>query len=306
MFDLIIIGGGPSGMTCAIYAHRAGRSVLILEKGMIGGQVALTTNIENYPSYKKINGADLALSMFDQVSNLQIETKFEEVISCDLKGDVKVIKTPKNTYEAKAVYIATGASSRLLNIDNEKKYIGKGISYCATCDGSLYKNKDVAVVGGGNASFEDCLYLCNVAHKVYLIHRRDEFRGDKITLDKLNKLKDEGKIEFIQSSVVNSLIGDGTLSQIEVLNNKTEEKKQIDISALFVAIGRKPDTEIYDGLKLNEKGYIIVNSKKETNISGVYAGGDVSTTQLRQIITACSDGAIASSSINEYLSDLNK
>ena len=191
MYDCIIIGCGPSGMTCALYLKRSGKKVLILERSMPGGQMVITTNVENYPGFSHIDGASLATSMFEQITSIGVEVIFEDVIACDLKGKVKRVKTDKNQYESKCVYIATGATSRLLNVEGEKRLTSKGVSYCATCDGALYKEKVVAVVGGGNTSLEDCLYLSNVAKKIYLIHRRDEFRGDEILVKRIKELREQ-------------------------------------------------------------------------------------------------------------------
>lgn len=304
MYDCIIIGCGPSGMTCALYLKRAGKSVLVLEKSMIGGQIALTKSVENYPSIKQIDGVNLAMQMYDQITSLGVEVRFEEVTKCNLSEKIKTVSTLKNTYQAKTVFIGTGAYTKPLNVDGEKMYIGKGVSYCATCDGALFKNKEVAIVGGGNTSLEDCIYLADIAQKVYLIHRRDEFRGDNISVEKIKKLAQSGKVEMLLSSEVVGILGQQKLNQIVVKNKKTNVLNNINIDALFIAIGRKPDTEIFEGINLDDKGYIIADEKMRTNIQGVFAGGDVRNTPLRQIVTACSDGAIASMSINEYLSDI--
>lgn len=306
MYDCIIIGAGPAGMTCALYLNRAGKKVLVIERSMPGGQMALTTNIENYPGFNKVDGADLATDMYNQLINKNIEVVFEEVVSCELKSEIKEITTNKNVYQSKTVFIATGASARPLNLKNEKMFIGKGVSYCATCDGALFKGKNVAVVGGGNSSLEETLYLSDIAKKVYLIHRREEFRGDVHSVNKiLDIAKSSNKIELVLSSEVLGINGDDSLKSITVANNKLNKEIQIDISALFVAIGRKPDTEIFKELNLDQSGYIIANENMQTDIAGVYAGGDVRNTKLRQIITACSDGAIAASNISAYIS-LNK
>ncbi len=304
MYDCIIIGCGPSGMTCALYLKRAGKSVLIIERSMPGGQMVLTHNIQNYPGIEQIDGATLSNKMFEQITNMGVDVVFEDVISCSLTGKVKVVNTDKNSYQGKTVYIATGASSRLLGIEGEKKFTSKGVSYCATCDGALYKDCVVAVVGGGNTSLEDCLYLANIAKKVYLIHRRDEFRGDKILVDRLKQFEKSGKLELILNSQVVAISGDEKVRSINILNKLNNKISSIEVDALFVAIGREPDTDVFDGVKLNSSKYIEVDEKKHTNIEGVFAGGDVSDTNLRQIVTACSDGAIASTSITSYLSKL--
>ena len=188
MYDCIIIGGGPCGLTAALYLRRANKSVLVLEKYMPGGQMAQTTEIENYPGEIKIDGFDLTQKMVNQCNNLGVEFKYEEVVACELLGEVKNVKTHHGEYQARTIIICTGAYARPLNVENEKKYIGKGLSYCATCDGNFFKNKTVVVVGGGNTGLEDCLYLSGVANKVYLVHRRDRFRGDEITVDKIKQL----------------------------------------------------------------------------------------------------------------------
>ena len=301
MYDSIIIGGGPCGLTAALYLRRANKSVLVLEKYMPGGQMAQTTDIENYPGEIKIDGFDLTQKMVNQCNNLGVEFKYEEVVSCELLGDVKNIKTHQAEYQSRTVIICTGAYARPLEVENEKKYIGKGLSYCATCDGNFFKNKTVAVVGGGNTGLEDCLYLSGVANKVYLIHRRDKFRGDDITVNKIFALEKAGKIELVLNCVIESIQGTQTLENINVKDLVTGEVKQLKTDGLFVAIGRKPDTGFLQGIKVDNAGYIITDEKMSTNIAGVYAGGDVRNTPFRQIVTACSDGAIASVSVLNYL-----
>lgn len=304
MFDVIIIGCGPSGMTCAIYALRAGKSVLMLEKYMPGGQMALTSNIQNYPGLVDADGANLAINMFNQATGLGMQTKFEEVVSCDFSSTVKKVKTTQGEYCAYAVYIATGATARPLDVENEKKFINKGVSYCATCDGALYKGKAVAVVGGGNTAFEDVLYLSNLASKIYLIHRRDEFRGDKLTLQKIQKLSN---VEILTNNIVVGLNGKDKLNKIEIKNVQTNIVQTIDVDAVFVAVGRKPDIGfLSDSLKLDKSGYIITDNDMQTNISGVFAGGDIRNTNLRQIVSACADGAVAGAKISMYVNSINK
>ncbi len=304
MYDVVIIGAGPSGLTCALYCYRAGKKVLVLEKGFVGGQMTLTTKIENFPSIQKIDGVSLAMQMYQQVSALGVEFRFEEVVSCNLQNKIKVVKTNVASYETKCVYICTGASSKQLNAVGEKQFIGRGVSYCATCDGALFKNQDVAIVGGGNTSLEDCIYLSNLANKIYLIHRRDEFRGDEILVKRIKELAELKKIELVLSSEVVEIKGDNKVSEIVIKDKKTNKLKSLKVNALFVAVGRKPDTEIFEGVEISENGYIVTNEKMQTNINGVFAGGDVRNTTLRQIITACSDGAVASVSINEYLANV--
>ena len=303
MYDIIIIGGGPAGLTASIYALRAKKSVLLIERYAPGGQVAQTGKIENYPGFKSIDGLELSNLMFEQASDLGLETIYTDVIKYDLLGKVKKVETYDGTFECKAVVLALGAVARQLDVENEKKFIGKGISYCATCDGNFFKDKNVAVVGGGNTSFEDCLYLADIVNKIYLIHRRDEFRGDKHTLLKLKEFEKVGKIEFVLNSVVKALNGEDKLTSVVVENKIDKTLREIPVDGLFVAIGRRPDTSlIQDIITLDENGYIITDENMRTNIDGVYAVGDVRQKRLRQIVTACSDGAISAVDIIDYIS----
>ena len=303
MYDIIIIGGGPAGLTASIYAMRAKKSVLLIERYAPGGQVAQTGKIENYPGFKSIDGLELSNLMFEQASDLGLETIYTDVIKYDLLGKVKKVETYDGTFECKAVVLALGAVARQLDVENEKKFIGKGISYCATCDGNFFKDKNVAVVGGGNTSFEDCLYLADIVNKIYLIHRRDEFRGDKHTLLKLKEFEKVGKIEFVLNSVVKALNGEDKLISVVVENKIDKTLREIPVDGLFVAIGRRPDTSlIQDVITLDENGYIITDENMRTNIDGVYAVGDVRQKRLRQIVTACSDGAISAVDIIDYIS----
>lgn len=303
LYDVLIIGGGPAGLTAAIYSRRAGKNVLIIERTVPGGQVALTNTVENYPGIKKTDGVTLATKMFEHATSLKTEFVFSDVLDFDLNNKIKKVVTHEGTFEGKCIILCLGASAKQLNLDNEKKFMGKGISYCATCDGALYKNKIVAIVGGGNTSLEDSLYLSGLAKKVYLIHRRDKFKGDKILIEQLEKEsnKENSNIEVLLNSHVTKLEGNEKISTINVENCETKETKNLQVDGLFIAIGRKPDTDLLEGIELDKNGYIITNEKMETNIPGVYAAGDVRQKQLRQIITACSDGAVASVNTNEYI-----
>lgn len=303
MYDVLIIGGGPAGLTAAIYALRAKKSCLMIERFAPGGQVSLTSKIENYPGYKSIDGFGLSSLMFEQASKLGLEVVYSDVLEFDIEKEIKKVRTHEGVFEGRAIILCLGACARTLDVENEKRFLGRGLSYCATCDGNFYKDKVVAVVGGGNTSFEDCVYLSNLAKKIYLIHRRDEFRGDKTTLDKLKEFEKEGKIEFVLNSVVKEIKGEDKLSSIVVENKFDKNYREIFVDGLFVAIGRKPDTSLLNGVvDLDENGYIITDDNMRTNIPGVYAAGDVRKKRLRQIVTACSDGAIASTDIVEYLS----
>jgi len=298
MYDIIIIGGGPAGLTAGIYAAEANKKVLILEKMWAGGQTANINNITNYPGFESVNGYELTQKMKNQAKNAGAEFKKEEVVWCDLLHETKIVKTHKNEYSSKCVIIASGAYAKSLDLKNEKEFLGKGVSYCATCDGNFFKDKVVAVVGGGNSSMDDCVYLSNLASKIYLIHRREVFTASEKLLNKV-KVLEENKIQKITNSVVTELVGKEKLEKIKVLNKITNQEDYLNVDGLFVAIGRKPDTDIFLGqVELDGNGFIKTNQNMETNIPNVYAVGDVRVTPLRQIVTACSDGAVA---VNAFL-----
>lgn len=303
MYDVIIIGGGPAGLTAGIYSCRAGLKTLIIERLMPGGQVGLTSKVENYPGFISIDGVELAMKMHEHATSVGCEFEFGEVISLDINGKIKTIKTHTKEYQSKTVLLCLGASAKQLNVKGEKSFLGKGLSYCATCDGSLYKDKTVAIVGGGNTSLEDCIYLSGIVKKVYLIHRRDTFRGQETLVKTLNATNlANNNIQQVLNSRVTEIIGKDKIEGIEIENLVNNQTEKIDIDGLFVAIGRKPDTEIISNIvNLDENGYIITDEKMKTNIDGVFACGDVRQKKLRQIVTACSDGAIAGISAFEYI-----
>ena len=287
MYDIIIVGGGPAGMTAAIYARRANKKVLVFEGKACGGQILNATEVDNYPGFESISGYDLSQNMYNQALKLGAEFKFEMVKK--ITKDKKVI-TDNSEYEAKAIILATGAENRRLNIVEEADYIGRGISYCATCDGNFFKGKDVAVVGGGNTALEDALYLANLCNKVYLIHRRDQFRGEDKYVEQI-KLNDN--IELILNSQVVDLIGEDRLTQVTVKNND-ETTRTIDVSGLFIAVGQQPRNEMFaDVVEIDEKGYIKAHDEVYTNVEGIYVAGDTRNKVLKQLTTAVSDGSLA-------------
>lgn len=294
IFDVIIIGGGPAGMTAGIYAARAGAKVLLIEKAGVGGQVAITSSIANYPGFKQVDGFELSQSMWEQASSLGVETVFAQVESLVLDDKIKEVTASGVTYKAYSVILSMGAYSRGLGVEGEKNFVGRGISYCAVCDGAFYRGKTVAVVGGGNTALGDVMYLAPIVGKVYLIHRRQEFRADKAVVDDVLSLqKTQGNIEFKLDCVTESVSGEGKVENITLRNVKTNALETLPVDGIFVAIGRNPNTEMLDG-KINLiDGYIDVNAQMETNIAGVYAAGDIVNKTLRQIATAVSDGAIA-------------
>ena len=287
MYDIIIVGAGPAGLTAALYALRANKKVLILESKSYGGQIINAAKIENYPGIAEVSGFDYATTLYNQVKNLGAEFKFETVIR--IEEDKSVI-TKANTYQAKAIILATGSENRKLNLPNEDKFIGRGVSYCATCDGNFYRNKTVAVIGGGNTALEDAIYLSNLVEKLYLIHRRDEFRGEEKLVD---ELKTKENVEIIFNSNVVSLNGDKKLDSIVVEDN-SGNKKELNVDGLFIAIGREPKNSIFANIiDLDENGYIKYTGDVYTNVTGIYVAGDAKVKELRQLTTAVSDGAIA-------------
>lgn len=287
MYDIIIVGAGPAGMTAALYALRANKKVLVLEAKTYGGQIIKANKVENYPGIESISGVDFATNLYNQVKKLGGEVKFETVIRIT---DKKEVITSKNTYQAKAVILATGADNRKLNIEHEQEFVGKGISYCATCDGNFFKNKVVAVIGGGNTALEDAVYLADIASKVYLIHRRDSFKAEDRYV---SEAREKDNIEFIYNSTVSELIGNDSLEAISIVNTNNETRK-IEVDGIFIAVGQEPKNEIFaDIIELNQYGYIVSSDGVHTNKEGIYVAGDCRVKTLRQLTTAVSDGSIA-------------
>lgn len=286
-YDSIIIGMGVAGISAAIYAKRAGNNVLILEKERPGGILNIIDNIENYPGILKISGPDLSYQLFEQINALKIPYKMEEVIEITLKDETKIVKTKNETYECQNILIATGRSPILLGLPKEEELIGKGISTCALCDGTLYKGKDVAVLGGGNSALQEALYLSKIVKKLYLIHRRDEFRAES---DLIEKIKKEENIEIIYNSQITNYIEEnGKLSAIEL-----NQEKELKVDGLFIYIGYAPKTDFAKSLDItNPVGYIEVDENYETKVPGIYAAGDIIIKKVYQIVTAAAEGATA-------------
>lgn len=300
MHDIIIIGAGPAGITAAIYALRAGVSVTIFDRNLYGGQAAITAQIENYPAIKSITGAMFAQKLYQQAIDLNANILFEEVTSVDFSDAFQTITTNKNTYTAKTVIVATGVKRRELNCEGEKEFAGKGVSYCATCDGAFFRNKNVVVVGGGNTALEDALFLSNQCQSVTLIHRRDTFRAEKHLVD---AVLSRDNITILYDSNVKNIKGNHVVNAIDVYHTKQNQITTIETDGIFIAIGYEPDNEIVSHyLNVNTEGYIVSNEYCHTNIEGVFVAGDTRTKPLRQIITACADGAVAGVSAVSYIS----
>ena len=300
IYDMIIIGGGPAGYTTALYGARAGLSTLIMEKMAVGGQMALTDKIDNYPGFEDgIEGFSLGEKMKNEAERSGARTVFATVLSADLKSDPKVIKTSDDIFYGRTVVIATGAEPRELGVAMEKELVGRGVSYCATCDGMFFKGKTVVVVGGGNTAAADILLLSRVASKVFVVHRRDTLRASKIYHETLMKAEN---VEFCWDSQVTGILSDDKVTGVRIKNINTGDERNLSCDGIFVAIGRKPASELAAGqLDLDERGYIIADESTTTNIPGVFAAGDVRTKVLRQVITAASDGAMAARYAEEYL-----
>ena len=301
LYDIIIIGAGPAGLTSAIYAKRANKNVLVLEAKNYGGQIINTLDIDNYPANEHISGFDFATNLYNQAKNLGATIAFEKVVDINDFGKEKEVITTKNTYKTKTIIIATGSENRKLGLPNEDEFVSKGISYCATCDGAFYKKKVVAVVGGGNTALEDALYLSNLASKVYLIHRRDEFRAEESTV---NLLKEKDNVEFIFNSNVTRLNTKDKLESIEVTNNDGN-KKTLEVDGLFIAVGRIPENQNFAKIiNLDASGYIIASENCHTNIDGIFVAGDNRVKEVRQLVTATSDGAIAAIEAIKYINNI--
>ncbi|RKW31727.1 MAG: thioredoxin-disulfide reductase [Lachnoanaerobaculum sp.] len=298
-YDIVIVGAGTAGLSAAIYAVRAGKSVIVLEATTHGGQIVNTPEVENYPGIKKISGFEFANNLYEQAKSLGAEVVYEKVIGIEVNGEEKIVHTAKEDYQAKAVILATGAKNRPLGLEHEKEWIGAGISYCATCDGMFYRGKDVAVAGGGNTALEDAIFLTNYCRKVYLIHRRDAFRGEEKLLQ---TLKEKPNVEFVLNANITRLIGEDGVDGVEVEDKNTHEKRVLDVMGLFVAIGQMPEnSEFINVVDLDKGGYIEAKEDCKTKTKGIFTAGDCRTKKVRQLATAASDGAIAALAACEYI-----
>lgn len=302
VYDMIVIGGGPGGYSAAIYAARAGLNTLVLEKLSAGGQMALTSQVDNYPGFAQgVDGFELGQQMQSGAERFGAKTVLAEVLSVQLDGDVKTVQTSEGDYYGKTVVLSTGANPRLLGIPMEKELTGKGVNYCAHCDGMFYRNKTVVVVGGGNTAAADALHLSRLCKKVYLVHRRDALRATKIYHAPLMNAQN---VEFLWNSTVTQLHHGEKLTGVRIQNVQTGEEADIACDGIFVSIGRSPATALVKGqVELDEAGYVIADESTRTNLTGVFAVGDIRTKALRQIVTAAADGAMAAHYADEYLAE---
>ncbi|AZA21297.1 thioredoxin-disulfide reductase [Lactobacillus helveticus] len=302
-YDLVVIGAGPGGMTAAMYGARANLKVAMIDRGVYGGQMNNTAEVENYPGFPSIMGPDLGEKMYKSATKQGVEFVYGDVQKIELDGQKRIVKMDPEDITAKAVIIATGSTNRKLGIPGEEEYSGRGVSYCAVCDGAFFKDENVAVVGGGDSAISEGLYLANLAKDVDVIHRRDQLRAERVLQTRAFK---NPKMEFTWDSVPVEIVGDeNKVTGVKVHNKKTDEDKVIDASGVFIYIGNVPNSEPFKELKItDDQGWIITNDQMETTVPGIYAVGDVRQKKLRQIVTAVGDGGIAGQNAFEYISEL--
>lgn len=300
VYDIGIIGGGTAGMTAAVYGQRAGKRTIMIEGMNYGGQITVSPKVENYPGIASVSGAEFSMNLLDQAMGLGAETELEQVTGIHEEGGLKVIETEGKEYPCRTVIIATGVSHRHLGLEKEEKLMGAGVSYCATCDGAFFKGKDVAVIGGGNTALQDADFLSNYCNKVYLVHRRDEFRGEAGLVEPLKK---KDNVEFVLSATVKDIVGENVVEGLVINNKKTGEDFQISVSGVFVAIGQVPDNQAFSGLvDLDETGFVAASEDCMTSRPGIFAAGDCRTKEVRQLTTAAADGAVAALAACKYIS----
>jgi len=306
MYDLIIIGGGPAGLTAGVYAVRSGLDTLVLERSEIGGQIALADIVENYPGLPSISGVELMEKYRSHAQGVGVKTKITDVLSIRSEGAKKIVSTDSGELESRAIIIATGANPKHLNVPGEREYVSKGVSYCALCDGPFFRNKTVAVIGGGNSAITDALLLSRIARKVYIVHRRDRLRATKILQDRAFTTSN---IEFIFNSCVTEIVGSrGEIRRVEKIilkNLKSEEISELAADGVFIYVGIHPNTEIVN-VEKDQEGFIKTSPSLETSEKGIYAAGDCRDTNIWQLVAAVRDGALAAIAANEYLESLNE
>ena len=298
-YDIIIIGAGPAGLSAAVYAKRAGFTTLVLDKSPVsGGQVLSTYEVDNYLGIPGVTGMELGEKFKNHAVSAGAEFVCAQVLSIDAEGETKVVHTDKEDYEASAVIFAVGAHHAKLGVKGEEELTGMGVSYCATCDGAFFKNRKVAVVGGGDVAIEDAIFLARGCEKVYVIHRRDTFRAAHSLVDRAREMPN---IEFIIDTTVTEICGEDMVEKLVLSNVKTKEQKELEVNGIFIAVGIVPDTELLQGVvRMDEKGYIISDELGNTSVSGIFAAGDCKKKRLRQIITAVADGANAVTGVEDY------
>lgn len=298
MTDIIIIGAGPAGLTAAIYAARAGMSVTVFDKNAYGGQIALTSQVDNYPGLQGIDGVEFATNLYSHAVAMGAEVRFEEVQAVELDGEVKKLTASGKVYEGRSVILANGAARRRIGAPGEAQFLGKGVSFCATCDAAFFRGQDVAIIGGGDTALDDALFLSNNCRKVYLVHRREEFRGEKF---KQKAVRSRENIELVLNATVKAIEGVETVHQCVL--NTPEGERRLEVSGVFVAVGLVPETSLYKGLvPTSPEGYVLAGEDCALPVAGVWAAGDIRQKPLRQIVTAAADGAVAAVAAAEYCS----
>ncbi|MCB5258388.1 MAG: thioredoxin-disulfide reductase [Candidatus Cloacimonetes bacterium] len=302
LYDVMIIGSGPAGLSAGIYAARSGLKTVILERAIVGGQITSAHQVENYPGFPEaIEGFELTERMRQQAERFQAQFLDEEVTAIGMEGLCKIVETRENKYRTKALIVCTGASPRRLNVPGEERFMGRGVSYCATCDGALYRDKVVAVIGGGDSAVEEGIYLTHFARKVYIIHRRDELRAQKILQERAFQ---NPKIEFIWNSVVQEIQGTDKIEKLEIFNRQTQQISYLPVDGVFIYVGILPNNKLLESrINLDEAGFVYTDEFMHTNIPGVYAAGDIRHKVLRQVVTATSDGAIAAFNAEKWIRD---
>lgn len=301
MYDIGIIGGGTAGMTAAIYGQRAGKSTVIIEGSVFGGQITSSPNVENYPGIASVSGSEFSMNLLDQAMKLGAETVMEQVTGIRDEGEVKIIETAGKEYPCRSVILATGVSHRHLGVPGEERLAGSGVSYCATCDGAFFRGRDVAVVGGGSTALQDAEFLSNYCSRVYLIHRRDEFRGEEKIV---SRLREKENVEFVLSATVKEITGDMAVEGVVLNNKKTGEEFSLAVSGVFIAVGQIPKNEMFaDIVKLDGSGFILAAEDCVTSRPGIFAAGDCRTKEVRQLTTAAADGAVAALAACKYIAE---
>lgn len=299
MYDVLIAGAGTAGMTAGIYVQRAGKKALVLDEKGYGGQIVNTATVENYPGFVNISGTEFTERIHEQAVELGVDFKVEKVKNVEKKDGVFVVSTGDSQYEVKSVIIATGVKNRELGIPGEEKFKGSGVSFCATCDGNFFKGRDIAIIGGGNTALEDAEVMSGIANKVYLVHRRDEFRGDKLTVKRLS-VKDN--VEFVLNSKPVEITGGFAVDGLKVENTEDGSQKTLKVDGIFVAVGQTPDNKAFEGLvKLDSGGYVDAGEDCVTSAEGIFVAGDCRTKKVRQLTTAASDGSVAAAGAVEYI-----
>lgn len=299
MYDIIIIGAGPAGLSAAIYGQRGGKKTLVLDGKGFGGQIINTPEVENYPGIQHISGFQFASAIYEQAAALGAEVIFEKAEAIEDRDAVKIVKTGSGAYEGRTVILATGAKNRPLGLPDEEKFTGAGLSYCAACDGAFFRGREVAVIGGGNTALEDAEVLSGIADKVYLIHRRDTFRGDAASVKRLIA---KDNVEFLLDTVPEALLGEHTISGLKLRNVKTGETRQLAVSGVFAAVGQMPDNQAFSNVvQLDQGGYIEADESCAAGRPGIFTAGDCRTKKIRQLTTAAADGAVAALAAIEYI-----